>query len=196
MPFEADTTQDILRRVFDPTTYKLKVQQRVSSTGAKIKSATLAQSGVTATTTPYLLIDLSDTTNYMHAATNAILLLGLSISGVATAGTFRVDIGVIVELDATDGTARFLRSIVFPTAVNVDRLINFDEGIDLGVTSGVLDNIVTNSADANSVNWQTDVTIAGPGGNAAPGVGDLVVLVTETAAGSLDFEIEALYVAR
>lgn len=194
MAFEADTTQDILRRVFDPSTYKLKMQKRASSTGVKVKSATLHLASVAATT-PYILVDLSDTTNYGHTNTNAVLVLGLAIHGIATSGTFKIQVGVIVENDATDGTARFFKSAFISSGVSAE-FIDYDEGLDLGVTSGALDNAVTNAADANSVNWQNDVARVGPGGNANPAVGDVVVLVTVVSAGALEGDIEILYVTR
>lgn len=162
-----------------------------------------------AASTPYVLVDLSDTTNFPHSEANWINLLQLILnSEKATDGAFDIWIGVIIENDATNGTAKWLHvfhleSVDNPTD-STDRFaqtIDFTagganpDGVNCQVTSGVLVHVVTNQQQADSTNWQNDENRTSPvGATTKPGVGDLVVWVEETAdGGTLDFVLTAIY---
>jgi len=167
-----------------------------------------------AATTGYVLVDLSDTTNYPHSATTEIYLLGLGIvAEKASDGDFNITVGVVIENDATNGSmkgvAEFDLSHLDNSTDSTDRFVfpfvDFtlgganQEGINLNVTSGALTRAVSNVTDADNTIWQNDTGLASPVGAAAgatgkPGVGDLVLLATENAGtGTLDFAITALY---
>jgi len=129
--------------------------------------------------TPYVLVDLSDTTNFPHANTNHIVLRGLNV--VTGNANFDVYIGVVVENDATDGTAHWL---YYSRGVTSESYRVPEHGIDLTVdaTNKRLRFVRTNSTQADSVNWQNDTNRVSPVGSATkPGVGDLVLWLDETA---------------
>jgi hypothetical protein len=164
--------------------------------------------------TGYVLVDLSDTTNYPHLTTAEIHLLGLLLHAEkATDGDFNLTVGVVIENDATNGSIKgvyqFNMSHVANATDSTDRLapvyVDFTlggaipEGVNLNVTSGAVTYFVSNVDDADNTIWQNDVGLLSPVGAAAgatgkPGAGDLVVLVEENAgAGTLDFCITAIY---
>lgn len=129
--------------------------------------------------TPYVLVDLSDTTNFPHIATGHIVLRGLNV--IANNANFDVYVGVVVENDATDGTAHWL---YYSKGVTAEAFRVPEHGIDLTVDTANtrLRFVRTNSTQANSANWQNDTSRVSPvGSTTKPGVGDLVLLIDETA---------------
>lgn len=181
---------------------------------SKVRAVALGAEAVAAST-GYVLVDLSDTTNYKHVGTTEIHLLGLSLgTEKAGDGVFDVWVGVVTEVDATDGSVtwieRFDIEAVGNTTDSTDRFAwakdytlggrNID-GINCRVSSGALTHFISNQTLANSNVWQTDTGLASPVGAAAgatgkPGAGDLVVYVEEVSGtGTLDFHILALYEA-
>ena len=168
-----------------------------------------------AASTAYVLVDLSDTTNYPHTRTTELHLLWLDLAAEkASDGIYDVWVGVITEVDATNGTADWVHVFHLESVVNAtdstDRFaqqLDFTlgganpEGLNLNITGGALTRIVTNQQQAGHVNWQTDTGLASPVGAAAgatgrPGVGDLVVWVEEVGGtGTIDFSLKAIYEA-
>ena len=166
-----------------------------------------------AASTAYVLVDLSDTTNYPHTKTGEIHLLGLDVNiETQSDGIYDMWIGVITEVDATNGTADWVHVFHEESTNNptdsTDRFndqLDFtlggsnDEGINLNITGGAMTRIVTNLQQAGHVNWQTDTGLASPVGAAAgatgkPGVGDLVVWVEEVSGtGTIDFMLKVIY---
>lgn len=166
-----------------------------------------------AASTAYVLVDLSDTTNYPHDRTSEIHLLGLDFNAEkASDGVYDVWVGVIIEVDDTDGTAEWIHVFHLESVLNAtdstDRFsqqLDFtlgganSEGLNCSVAGGALTRIVTNQQQADSSNWQTDTGLASPVGAAGgatgrPGVGDLVVWVEEVSGtGTIDFSIKAIY---
>ena len=129
--------------------------------------------------TPYVLVDLSDTTNFPHANTNHIVLRGLNV--VTGNANFDVYVGVVVENDATDGTAHW---IYYSNGITSESYRVPEHGLVLAVdtTNTRLRFARTNSTQADSVNWQNDTNRVSPVGSATkPGVGDLVLWLDETA---------------
>ena len=179
--------------------------------------AVVGAEGVAASTA-YVLVDLSDTTNYRHKDTNAIHLLGLNLHAEkASDGVYDVWVGVISEVDATNGTAIWLHcwhleAVGNPTD-STDRfagVVDFTfgganpDGVNLEVNASTagsekLRYVVSNLTQASNTNWQTDTGLASPVGAAGgstgkPGAGDLVVWVEEVSGeGTIDFVISALY---
>ncbi len=167
-----------------------------------------------AATTGYVLVDLSDTTNYPHLETSELHLLGLFLQAEkASDGDFNLTIGTVIENDATNGTLKgahlFNISHLANSTDSTDRMapvyVDFTlggaipEGINLQVVSGAVTHFRSNITDADNTIWQNDTGLLSPVGAAAgatgkPGVGDLVVLAEENAgAGTLDFCITAIY---
>jgi len=175
-----------------------------------VQAVTLGAEAVAAST-PYVLVDLSDTTNFPHSNTQEVHLLGLILSAEkATDGVFDVWVGVVTENDATDGSVTWvhvfhLESVVNPTD-STDRFhgsVDFTlggrnpEGANLAVVSGALTRFASNLTQADSANWQNDTNRASPvGSTTKPGVGDVVVWVEEVSdGGTLDFCLTGVYEA-
>ena len=167
--------------------------------------------------TGYMLVDLSDTTNYPHTKTNELHLLGLHLSAEkAGDGVYDIWVGTVWEVDATNGSALWADVFHLEHVANAtdstDRLcVSRDYTLGGAVPDGI--NCQVNSGGtgltafrgqqklADSTVWQTDVGLASPVGAAAgatgkPGAGDLVVYVEEVSGtGTIDFSITATYMA-
>jgi len=164
-----------------------------------------------AASTAYVLVDLSDITNFPHENTNALHLLGLILhTEKASDGVFDIWVGVVTECDATDGSTEWVHVYHLQASGNAtdstDRFaqsIDFTlgghnpQGINLRVAGGATPHLATNQTQTNNVSWQNDTNRTSPvGATTKPGVGDLVVWVEEvTDTGTLDFILSAIYEA-
>jgi len=151
----------------------------------------------------FVLVDLSDSTNFPHTETGKIRLLRIEVDWEAdTNGTGKLYIGVITEVDATNGTAYFLDAIRMHTdhdgtdSTDKRHLVREYYGLDLEVDAAndKLYHVITNSIQSGDTNWQTDVALDSPLGNtsSAPGDGDLVAWLDWTA-GNVYMTIKAFY---
>ena len=161
-----------------------------------------------AATEGFVLVDLSDSVNFPHTETGKIRLYRLDVDiergENAASGEFIVYIGVITEVDATDGSTKWIAVLHEETDAestdNVARMFRsykWDEGLDLEISAGVPVWGISNVGDSGSVTWQTDVALDSPVGDAssAPGAGDLVMLVSETGGtGSLSISVTVQYI--
>jgi len=164
-----------------------------------------------AASTPYVLVDLSDTTNFPHTVTTELHLLGLILSAEkASDGVYDVWVGVVTENDATNGSVTWVHCFHLESVINAtdstDRFhtsVDFTlggrnpEGVNLVVVSGALTNFASNLTQADNVNWQNDTNRASPvGSTTKPGTGDIVVWVEEVSgSGTLDFCLTGIYEA-
>lgn len=133
-----------------------------------------------AATTGFMLVDLSDTTNWPHTNTGHIDLLFIIITTDPTT-TFRGDIqlGFLSNVDATNGD--FHEILEFHMEKKPEpQILPFNYG-----ASGIAleSDHVFGPIDANDTTWQTDVDLQGPDGNVSypSGNGDLVMKITRTA---------------
>lgn len=168
-----------------------------------------------AATTGYVLVDLSDTTNYRHYNTVSVVLKSLSLNAEkhTGGGGFDIWVGVINEVDATNGSTDWIHVWHIETDVAETDNTNFisqkiyfnDLDLEVNATtaaSEVLYNVTTNIGHDGDTTWQTDTGLASPVGASGqaygkPGAGDLVVYVEETSdSGTLDFIISAEYDTR
>ena len=184
--------------------------------GAQLQAKTgpflaVLQAEAVAETTAYVLVDLSDTTNFRHASTNAILLKSIALHAEkASDGVYDIWIGVISEVDATNGTAIWLHCFHLEAVGNsIDSTDRFAQKIDFNdinlevnaATAGSekLKYVVSNITLAGNTAWQTDVGLASPVGAASgetgkPGAGDLVMYVEEVSGtGTIDFLVAVEY---
>lgn len=144
----------------------------------------------------FMLIDLSDTTNWPHPGTRTghIILLRMSVN-INPSTAFRGDIqfGFLTGVDATDG--EFNRIYTYHVEQQgteiVDQLAWVGQGFDLELTEWFGP---TTSSDTT---WQTDVNLQGPDGNTSfpSGSGDFVMKITRTA-GSVDVALLVCYETR
>jgi hypothetical protein len=158
----------------------------------------------------YVLIDLSNSAGYPHTETGRIRLYSLTVTAELESdatGKGRLYIGVVTELDATNGSVDWFLVIDFQTFENADddstryvEQFTWPNGLDLevDVSGETCDNLLTATKDSGTTTWQTDVTLTSPlTGGSAPGQGDVVVFWDETADGaSLDFCILAEYITQ
>jgi len=141
----------------------------------------------------YLLVDLSDNTNWPHTATNLVVIKRVWLYGaVSSTHTWRTSWGVITENDATNGTAQWLGTA---RVANVSGVFNTrrefgEHGLSLRVASGAMDNFGGNST-LESTSWQNDTAISSTVATSGTvGVGDLVFYADEVTDGStLDFTV-------
>ena len=164
-----------------------------------------------AASTPYVLVDLSDTTNFPHGDTAELHLLGLVCQAEKHSdGVYDVWVGVVTETDASDGSAtwvhRFDLEHVDNATDSTDRFfaqIDYtlgganEEGVNLNVTSSALTKFASNASQAANGNWQNDTNRVSPVGSTTKvGVGDLVVWAEEVSgSGTLDLTLTAIYAA-
>ena len=164
-----------------------------------------------AASTPYVLVDLSDVTNFPHSKTQELHLLGLLLEAeTATDGAFDIWVGVVTENDATNGSVQWVHVFHLESSANptdsTDRahaVIDFTlggvnlAGVNCAVVSGALPFFAGNQVQADNVSWQNDTNRASPVGSTTKvGAGDVVVWVEEVAdGGTLDFSLTAIYAA-
>lgn len=185
----------------------------MNSYGSKEVLALMGAEAVAASTA-YVLVDLSDTTNFPHRHTNSIHLQALHLDGdKASDGIFDIWVGVITEVDATNGSADWFHVFHLEAQDNATddqasfaRTVDFTlgganpDGLDLTVLSDEsTPGFVTYSTQDGNTNWQTDTGLGSPAGAAGgatgrPGAGDLVFWVEEvTDSGTIDFMLSAQY---
>lgn len=136
-------------------------------------------------TTAYMVVDLSDTTNWKHQHTGHLDLHFLSIMINATS-TFvgNVCVGFLGNVDATQGDIAVVKTYSFGAGltqgVAITDHVNFD-GINSYIHCGAERCFLPYYE--NNTAFQTDVNLIGPSGNAAypSGDGDIAMLVNVTA---------------
>ena len=133
-----------------------------------------------AANTGYMLVDLSDTTNWPHTATGHIDVVFIILTTDPSA-TFSGDIqlGFLTSVDATNGDFNEIFELHMekkPTA----QLISIQyAAFGIALETDHFFGPVT----ANDTTWQTDVNLQGPDGATSypSGNGDMVMFVTRTA---------------
>ena len=160
-----------------------------------------------AATERFVLVDLSDTVNFPHTEIGKARVYRLDIDiergEAAASGEYIVYIGVVLEVDAANGSTSWMLALheevddqETDDIAKRHYVFKWDEGLDLQITAGALVWGVSNIGDTDDVGWQTDVALDSPAGDAtsAPGAGDLVMLVDETGGtGSLSICVTVQY---
>jgi hypothetical protein len=172
--------------------------------------AFLRATGVTADT-GYVLIDLSDSTNFPHSETGRVRLYSLTISGslagAAGAGKGYLYFGVVTEVDGSNGSVDWFYVLdlqVYDNAdddsIRIDTQKHWWGGLDLevDVTAESSDNLITATTDTGDTVWQTDVSLTSPyDADSPPGQGDVVVFWDETEDGAtLNINVLAEYITQ
>lgn len=138
--------------------------------------------------TAYLLVDLSDSTNWPHSATNEVILKSVAMNGtVSGAHQWNLTVGVIVENDATNGTAVWVTNehLITVTGVFAPPQRTFAAGgLNLRASGSALTYGVANG-HSELASWQSDTAISATVGTTGTvAVGDLVILADEITDGS------------
>lgn len=153
-----------------------------------------------AASTAYMLVDLSDATNYHHVKTNGIHLCELQVGAEIHSGTFDLWFGVITEVDASNGTAQWFHVVHAEKKSTLNVMASFmvgglnQQGLDLTIVAGAAVNHLSNVSLAGDTLFQNDTGLASVLGAAAgatgiPGAGDIVMYVEEVSTGTMDFSI-------
>jgi len=139
-----------------------------------------------AITTGYLLIDLSNTTNYPHTndgSVNVIDVLSLMVNASALSSFGGdIEIGYLTVADANG--AIFHRVWGFPVTEDPNNTIvqNFTWGENYNFSPVILSTSYCLSYPYTDTTFQTDVALTQPNsGTAYPGNGDLVMKITRSA---------------
>jgi len=169
--------------------------------------ATITAEAVSATTR-YVLVDLSDTSAYKHTESNGLRLYRLCWNTDRTIGGWDLHFGLVLENDATDGSAQWFYSVQIEndpaTAVSHrESCFDFSAGDDgyqlMRISSSAAVRSVSNELTGN-VTWlqndAADLADATGSTTKSAGAGDLVMEAEEVSgAGALDFSVSVLYSA-
>ena len=151
------------------------------------------EAGDIAASTPYLIIDLSDTTNFPHEDTNAIQVVGWRFQGdISGTHEWHAHLGVVTENDATNGTAEFFADKVLINLTGIFETSTYweDRPLDTWIEDDSLLYVTTNITSESTI-WQNDAAISATvGGTQFVAAGDLVLYMIEVANGSTaDFSL-------
>lgn len=150
----------------------------------------------------YTMVDLSDSVNYPHTATDAVWLKKLILDAeVQNSGHFKLYLGVMTEADGTDGSVKWIHVFHIETDTIVRETIDFCQGGDtrglgLAVSGGAPTYVVSDTGHTDDQRWKTGVALTSPAGSSQCGAGDLVLYLERVggvAAGEMEFSLTALY---
>lgn len=151
--------------------------------------------GLTTGTYRYILIDISDTTNYPHTLTDYVHVEWLEIEVDADVqGAYSVNLGFLDNVDATNGD-RYITKHWSGSRTAGNQLLEFINPYPNGWRMRP-ENTVTHMISLNDTNYQTDVDLPSTLTPTAPdtpaGTGDVVLEVTVTA-GTINLSQEMGY---
>lgn len=132
------------------------------------------------TTTAFMIVDLSDTTNWPHTKTGHLDIAHFLINiDPATNFAGDIELGFLTDVNATNGDFHGIMEF------HLDKKTEpFTFGLNFGAFGMDLElDHWFGPTTSNSTLFQTDVNLAGPDGNASfpSGAGDLVMIVTVSA---------------
>jgi len=139
--------------------------------------------------TYFVLIDLSDTTNYPHSATNDIVITGWHHSmNLSDAVVWLYCLGVVTAIDGSGATARvFTRP--FP-----DISATFTVHQSVQVPGGGIEGSNVMAADTSIAAVTTSTDLASPAGTTQAQVGDIIIIADEVSgSGALTFSVGLSY---
>ncbi|MHA2329811.1 MAG: hypothetical protein ACXACR_14945 [Candidatus Hodarchaeales archaeon] len=147
------------------------------------------------TTSRFILIDVSDITNYPHDSNTYIHLEDLDVQiDAAAAASYEIELVFLENVDATDGDEYMVwhTSGTKQTGQNKEIYLNwYPNGPRCRSLS-----VATHSISLNNVNYQTDVnmrTVLDPTtADTSPGAGDIILVIT-IAAGSINCSVNLSY---
>ena len=146
--------------------------------------------GEVSTQTAFMLIDISDTTNWAHTETDHVIIRSI-VNQIDPDYTYlgEVDVGFLSDVDATNGDLNHIIDIT--VRKKSDLIIQ-----NLEFTGGFHCQASTHFGPKtiNSTLFQTDVNLAGPDGNTSfpSNNGDLVMIVDRDA-GAVNVSVTIIY---
>ncbi len=146
---------------------------------------------ISASSTGFMLVDLSDTTNWPHTDTGHIdILFFIVATDPSTSFAGDIELGLLTNVDATDGDINELFELHLEKQSD-SAAIAFNYGaFGVALETDHFFGPIT----ASDTTWQTDVNLQGPDGNTSypSGAGDLVMKITR-AAGDISVSITIGY---
>lgn len=144
-------------------------------------------------TVGYMLIDLSDVTNWKHTLTSEIHLKMVVVNvNTSTSPAFvgKLEFGFLSNVDATDGDLNKIGVLSGQRGAAITS--GSYSFIDIGFC--LSDENWFGAVTANDVTWQNDVNLYGPDGATSypAGTGDFVMKLTSSA-GSIDISVTVIY---
>lgn len=150
--------------------------------------ACLEELGALPGDTAYLLVDLSDTTNWPHTKTSRIILKDVQWYGsISGAHRWHSLLGVVTENDGTDGSVVFVHNQVLTSlsGMFLSDHVWPEHGVDLHVLDGIVENVASNLVQDDNVIWATTNAItATMGTTGTVAAGDLILYMDERTDGS------------
>lgn len=171
----------------------VSIPVRNVSTGANSQTVHMALS-TDSTLIAYMVVDLSDTTNWKHTNTGSIVLDYFLIQ-VDPTNNFsgEIKLGFLTNVDSTDGDFNQILDVDMKTKADIlVESMNFESnGFHCSTTAHF------GPVMASSTLFQTDVNIGGPDDPATPaypsGSGDLVLIVDGDGANAVDVSLTIGY---
>ncbi len=142
----------------------------------------------------YIIVDLSDTTNYPHGNTVGIDLNQVSITARQLNDGYGFMLGVINSIDGSGSTIVPIYQAHIPSTLNtINSTINYPfGGVDLEVFGTTVTGLL--SADVTIAAVTTSTDLSSPAGTVNASVGDLLLFADEEIAGStVDWSILVFY---
>jgi hypothetical protein len=149
----------------------------------------------------YVVVDKSDTTNFLHTNTDKLYLRKLNLDAEMTAATrAHLKIGLVGTNDAGDGDIYWFHT--FHIGANsivheeVDLAAEDPRGICMDVSSSKPAYFLTNDKSLADARFSTGASLTSPAGTSSPGAGDIVAylnVVGGGAAGELYLTLRAEY---
>lgn len=149
----------------------------------------------------YVVVDKSDTTNFMHSNTDKLYLRKVSLDAEMTAATrAHLKLGLVGTNGAGNGDVYWFHT--FHIGANsiihdeVDFAAEDPRGMCMDVASSKPEYFLTNDKNLSDARFSTGVSLTSPAGTSSPGPGDIVAylnVIGGDAAGELYLTLRAEY---
>ncbi len=150
------------------------VDARVISEGPIPSLAVLIDAGITASVNR-VIVDLSDTTNYSHTATNEIFMVGYDFDmSLLAAGNWSYTYYIVTAIDGSGVMAKAFAAS-FTNLAGAGNQKKYAETPGAGIK---LSNVVTADVAIAAITLSTD--LASPSGTVNAAVGDVILVITES----------------
>jgi hypothetical protein len=149
--------------------------------------------------TDYVLVDLSDTTNFPHSDTGRVDIstINIHLSNSSGQPEGEVEFGVITRIDGTDCdiTWGFVTDFNLPINADFREDVNFAPSqLKFEVSGGSTTRIVSDYGVTNDATINTGITMDSPRGTSTvtPAVGDIILRITNNA-GTMKIFVGVMY---
>lgn len=153
-----------------------------------------------------ILVDLSDTSTYPHGhlgTKNAIVLKSSILADLPASSSGTAKLGVVTFVNDSTGTVQYFDECFWydTDARTIQCETNsappFTNLLTKPVinSAGTMQNVVSNDTLDGSADFQADVALpTSAGGHTAPGLGDIILTITDDSATAVNLLVELWYV--